>query len=717
MTANGAHATGGAQPRFRWLARLLATFAIAFAAVLTAAAAAVPAVGAPLPGSAVPGSALQGSALHDSIPAGSASAGSALHSSGPAGSAPVGSASALPNGARELGAAPRSATLRITLALRSRDPGGLASLAGQLSAPSAGRHRRFLNPRQVQARFGSSPAAVSGLRSWLRAHGLIVMPPSGDGLLLPATGSVAGIEKAFQTPIRLIRLPGGRVAHVNSRPPRVPERLRPWVAAVLGLDNLVLPQPDLARPQAAQRSPAQRSPAQRRAAHHTPRLASGTPSAGPRACPAARATPAAFTADQLAHAYGFDRLYRRGILGQGVTVALFELADFADRDIATYKRCYGIRPVVRRVPVDGGTTIAASGMALEEATADIETVAGMAPRVRILVYEAPAAGSFAAILDNYGAIAQQDRAQVVSSSYGFCEPVAAAAGHGFILAEAGIFAAMAIQGQSMLAASGDAGSEQCLPFLASLHASAYQLAVGDPASQPFVTAVGGTAIIRYGSPPGQAAWNQTGPGGDGSGFPAPFNGLNGRPGTYPGNLAGNGGISRIWRMPAWQRGFDSSGNSSGVPCGAPRGTQCREIPDVSALAAAQESATPGYAIYGTAGTFDGEGWQSVGGTSLASPLWAALAALAGQQIRGHRFGLLSPALYRIDRSDPAAFTDVTAGGNNYLAAYGTPSNDTCIYHGNPGQPCYQATRGYDMATGLGSPRAARLTADLARFAP
>jgi len=129
-----------------------------------------------------------------------------------------------------------------------------------------------------------------------------------------------------------------------------------------------------------------------------------------------------------------------------------------------------------------------------------------------------------------------------------------------------------------------------------------------------------------------------------------------------------------------------------------------------------QKSRPGYAIYGTAGDFRPRGWQSGGGTSLAAPLWAALTALADQQVSGHRLGLLSPALYRIDRSDPAAFTDVTAGDNTYLASAGRPANDTCTYHGRRHQPCYEATPGYDMATGLGTPQAGRLAADLARLA-
>ena len=104
--------------------------------------------------------------------------------------------------------------------------------------------------------------------------------------------------------------------------------------------------------------------------------------------------------------------------------------------------------------------------------------------------------------------------------------------------------------------------------------------------------------------------------------------------------------------------------------------------------------------------------MTAGGTSLASPLWAALTALADQRAAGGRLGLLAPSLYAIDRQDPRALTDVTAGTNDYLAAGGHPSHGTCTYGGVPRQPCYRATRGYDMATGLGTPRAATLISDL-----
>lgn len=615
-----------------------------------------------------------------------ASAASAGRPGAPAGHVmvPVGPAPGIPPGARIIGREAGSATLHITVALRSADPRGLRRVATRVSTPGSAGFRHFLTPRQVQARFGPRRGAAAAVRAWLNRHHLSTRPTLGDGLLLPAAGSVAGIEAAFRTTIDRVRLPDGRTALLNRRAPRVPADLRGQVSAVVGLSTVHLP---------------------------GSALASG-PVPGPRACRAARTTRHVYTAAWLARAYKFNPLYRQHDFGQHVTVALFELADYANRDIRAYTRCYRVHPSIHRVRVDGGTTVAASGAGTLEVTADIEVVAAMAPRASVLVYEAPLAGGDQSIVDTYGAIAQQDRAQVVSSSWGGCEPLAGAP---VVRIEAQLFQEMALQGQSMMAAAGDSGSEGCLPDVKEIPARlAYSLQVGNPASQPFVTAVGGTTITRYRSPPVQSAWNQTPAG---MGFPAPFNGRHGRPGKYPGNLVGSGGISRMWWMPSWQAAFVRGRHASGARCGAPRGTGCREVPDVSALAAIGTKGTRGYVIYGTAGAFKGQGWLTVGGTSLATPLWAALTALADRQAPGRRLGLLSPSLYRAARSDPRAFTDVVAGNNDYLAGPGRRSHHTCRFREQRDQPCYRAARGYDMATGLGTPQAGSLVTDLLRERP
>src|SRR5581483_11910365 len=201
--------------------------------------------------------------------------------------------------------------------------------------------------------------------------------------------------------------------------------------------------------------------------------------------------------------------------------------------------------------------------------------------------------------------------------------------------------------------------------------------VDDPASQPFVTGVGGTRVNALGPRPSETVWND---------------------GVATG--ASGGGISTFWKMPDYQTEAPSSlhvinGGSSGSPCGASSG-DCREVPDVSADA----SPSTGYVIYwngsGSAGLGAPQGWQVVGGTSGAAPAWAALIALtnASGTCAGTPIGFANPALYNAAGSAYAAdFNDVTSGNNDMTGI-------------NGGQ--FAAAPGYDMATGLGTPNGAAL---------
>ena len=101
--------------------------------------------------------------------------------------------------------------------------------------------------------------------------------------------------------------------------------------------------------------------------------------------------------------------------------------------------------------------------------------------------------------------------------------------------------------------------------------------------------------------------------------------------------AGGGGQSTKWQMPSWQTALGNIAGSNRLTCGAPSGSLCREVPDVSA------SADPfdGYPIY-VAGS-----WNIFGGTSAAAPTWASLLTLVDASCGGHRLGLINPALYHL----------------------------------------------------------------------
>jgi hypothetical protein len=156
-------------------------------------------------------------------------------------------------------------------------------------------------------------------------------------------------------------------------------------------------------------------------------------------------------------------------------------------------------------------------------------------------------------------------------------------------------------------------------------------------------------------------------------------------------------------MPGYQRGAAPSlhvigSGSVGSNCANPGG-YCRQVPDVSADA---DPAT-GYIVYWNGSGSDPtspRGWQAVGGTSAAAPLWAALLADADSSnaCHGSPIGFANPALYRAGSTAYASdFNDVTIGNNDYTGTNGG---------------LYPAGPGYDMASGLGTPNAATLASTL-----
>ncbi len=196
------------------------------------------------------------------------------------------------------------------------------------------------------------------------------------------------------------------------------------------------------------------------------------------------------------------------------------------------------------------------------------------------------------------------------------------------------------------------------------------LAVSDPASQPYVTSVGGTSVTALGPAPTENTWNDQ---------------------LHYSEGAGGGGISKTFAMPSFQTALGTVSGTSGTPCGAVTG-DCREVPDVSADA----DPSTGYVVYDSVNHLS---WTAIGGTSGAAPLWAAvLAVAAAADSNTTGYGAMNPILYGLAQESPGTYlNDVTSGNNDYNAT-------------NGGQ--FAAATGYDMATGLGTPVTSSLATGL-----
>jgi subtilase family serine protease len=214
---------------------------------------------------------------------------------------------------------------------------------------------------------------------------------------------------------------------------------------------------------------------------------------------------------------------------------------------------------------------------------------------------------------------------------------------------------------TMIAPSGDSGVTETSVMAPPYPTFKYKVATW-PASDPLVTAVGGTTIKL--NPSGErvspdVAWSD----------------------TYG---ASGGGMSTVFSRPQYQNVVTGT-------VGDHRGW-----PDISMAGA---PGAWGYYSFDGAG---GPGWHILGGSTEASPMMGGIVALA-DQLAGHRLGLINPALYKLGElqktgNQGTGIVSVTSGSNTFSGVKG--------YHASPG---------YNLVTGWGTVNAAEFVPELARL--
>ncbi|HET9169514.1 MAG TPA: S53 family peptidase [Actinospica sp.] len=575
----------------------------------------------------------------------------------PSGNVAVGHAPALPKGSVAAAAPAASTTLHLDVALNTGHAADLSAYAAGVGNRNSPYYHRYLSPSQVAEHFGASQAEISAVEAALKAQGLSVGSVSADGMFVSASGTVAQAEHAFNVSIKGYSA-AGRSFYANTTAPTVAASISGYVSSIAGLDDSEYAVPQYAASKHhASLAGSKGSATSNVSSGYTVGTCSGLVSS----LSSAGLTNGTnyFTYDALAKNYGMTSQITGGDDGAGVTVAVFELGPYDPTGVAQLDSCYGHSTSVTGISIDKASTTggaSASNDATFESNLDIETVANLAPGVKILDYVAP--NSDAGVVDDYSAIINQDKAQVVSTSWGLCEADAASS---TVSQENTLFQQAAAQGQTVLSASGDYGSTECYND----GSSSTALAVQDPSSQPYVTGVGGTTMQGL-SNPTETTWNSSW--------------INGSNTTSYG--ASGGGPSSTWAQPSYQSGLSPFGYTGGK----------RMVPDVSANA----DVNTGYAIdiASTAGNASTDGIYIAGGTSAAAPLWAAVIALADAntncRLNGEA-GFINPSLYTAGEgsSSSSVFRDVTSG-NNEMTGIGATSG-------------YAAGTGYDMATGWGSP--------------
>ncbi len=385
------------------------------------------------------------------------------------------------------------------------------------------------------------------------------------------------------------------------------------------------------------------------------------------------------TPGQLESLYDMTPLFSKGENGKGVTIAIVDSfgSPTIAHDLAYFDRVMKIPnppklTVIQpagKVPRFNPNNSDVVGWATET-TLDVECAHAMAPGADILLVETPVdetegTAGFPQIEKAEKYVVDHHLAQVISQSFG--APEETFPSKRSILNLRGAYLDAAAHGVTVLAASGDQGATDVKAITPSGYLYFTHRTVDWPASDPLVTAVGGTFVDRVNGVRARpdSVWNTTSEG--------------------VGPAASGGGLSQVFPRPSWQKGV------AGL-IGAGRG-----LPDVALEASPQDPALIYMSFLG-----EGGGFYPVAGTSEAAPLFAGIVAVA-DQVAATSLGLLNPALYALGQAKAPGLIDVRSGGNSVAFLQGGRRYSVTGWNSRPG---------FDLASGWGTINGAKLVSEL-----
>ncbi|MPQ98469.1 serine protease [Modestobacter sp. I12A-02628] len=640
------------------------------------------------------------------------------------------------------GAAPAGDVVHARVYLPWRDQAGLDALATAVSTPGSPSYGQYLSPQQFRSRFAPSQQDVAAVQQWLRSAGFSIADTPDNGHYVAVEGTVAQAQAAFGTTLGLYST-HGRTLRAPESAPSVPAALAGTVSAVVGLDDgATLLAPDSTTGNG--NGNAQSNGKGNGQTHGAPgvgfragqpcasyygssTVTTSSPVYGDTSTPLA---PCGYTPAQVRGLYGLTP----GDTGAGQTVAFVgaNASPTIVQDVTRYSSLHGLpAPSIQQQVAPGtyrhpDTPRQTPGDFYGEQTLDAEAIHTMAPDATLLyVGSANAGQDFDASIN---AIVDKHLAATLSISYGFSgEQVP----QGFVTSLSNTFEEAVATGVGVFVSSGDSGDEVAATGVA--QPDFY-------ADSPYVTAVGGTsaAVVPtagtapltsdsplFGNAGGNAltaaanwtrgfetGWQTSQDALSGtiaraaSGAPTyTADGTLAQPLPAPFTGGAGGGVSTVFAKPAYQSALPGSG---------------RLVPDISALADPNTGFLVGQTQQFTTGVQYDE--YRIGGTSLAAPLMAGLAAVADQRA-GHALGFLNPRIYAVYAGTPSALYDVdqsdlSCGGRACTAADPLPAVVRVNYTDSESAAggltlsvrtqetpltTLHTVRGYDTGSGVGTP--------------
>jgi kumamolisin len=526
-----------------------------------------------------------------------------------------------PDGARDLGPLDASATVDVTLYLRS-DPATTAPFNVAEEARVKPSQRRYLSADEARVSFGAAQKDIDAVLQFATANGLKQVRVNQAARSIKLSGSTAAIDKAFGVELHKVELNGAQFRTFDGQV-KLPADLVPVVEAVLGLDD---------RPLGRQFM--RRAPDDVQGAIREGRATQKQPAN-------------TYLPTQVAKLYDFPK---QNASGQTVAVFAFNgpgmpggyetsvLEQYFTKDLKLPM------PEITDVVIQGPGNAPGDGSNPNDATPevylDLSIVGSLATGAKIVLYftEFTEQGWVDAL--SQASTDTTNHPSVISISYGNPEDGAGSAWSKAAVKQVNeALEAAASRGMSITVAAGDSGAAD---------GESSGVHVDFPASSPWVLACGGTRLESSGGKISkEVVWNDmTADGG--------------------GNGATGGGVSALFATPDWQ-------SAAKVPGRVGTEKPGRGVPDVAALADPETPfivAQPG-------------GLGGVGGTSAAAPLWASLLARCNSAL-GKPVGLLNPTLYTMPVGtlrDITSGTNYAPGATGYKAGTGW---DACTGLGCPG---------------------------------
>jgi hypothetical protein len=570
----------------------------------------------------------------------------------------------------EVGAALPNLPMQRMLLVLKRSPEQEHSLAGlldQLHDKSSPQFHQWLTPEQFGLEFGPADSDIQAVTTWLESHGFQVAEVSKGRTVIEFSGTAAQVQSAFHTSIHKYVVNGDE-HWANASDPQIPTALTPVVAGIATLHNF-FKQPLL---------------------HMAPEPIPFT--RPPFAIPASTfpGNDHALSPGDYATIYNIKPLYQAGIDGTGSSIAVVARTEIDPGDVSDFLGIFGLGYNFNFV-FNGPSPGNLRGGEEAEAILDSTWSSSIAPGASVQMVISASTDTTDGVDLSELYIIDHNLADVMTESFGSCEAFYTQADADFTSSMAKQAAA---QGITYLVSSGDSGASGC--DRPSSTSASGPLSVNILASTPYNIAVGGTMFNEHGQD--ATYWNPT-------------------PGTFeataksyiPENVwnesctptqcgsqnaglwAGGGGVSQFFAKPSWQAGV------AGIPKDGKR-----DLPDVSLTAAGHDP----YLICYERSCLSGQ-MYGISGTSASAPSFAGIMALINQKT-GSRQGQANYVLYRLAAKE--TFSQCNGSKTTGALAASCVFIDTTV--GNiavPGQTGfgtstgkYQATAGYDLATGLGS---------------